>query len=101
MHLLCELCLVPQADDLSLSPYIAECQNIFQELGLTFELHAWGTNLEGDWDTVMTAIKRCHQRVHELGAVRITSTIKLGTRTDRRDSLADKVESVDRRLQSS
>lgn len=99
MHLLCDLCLIPQVDDLSLSPYVAECQKVFAELGLTYQLHAWGTNIEGDWDTVMEAVKRCHQRVHDMGAVRISSTLKLGTRTDREDNLAGKVERVQNILQ--
>jgi len=51
-------------------------------------------NIEGEWD----AVKRCHERVHEMGAPRITTTIKLGTRTDRDQSMADKVQSVERQL---
>ena len=60
--------------------------------------HAYGTNIEGDWDAVMAAIKRCHGRVHEMGAPRITTTIKLGTRTDRDQTMADKVQSVEEKL---
>ena len=44
------------------------------------------------------AIKRCHEVVHERGAPRISSTIKLGTRTDRDQSMQDKVDSVRRKL---
>jgi len=36
--------------------------------------------------------------VHEMGAPRITATIKLGTRTDRSQSLDDKVRSVEEKL---
>lgn len=39
-----------------------------------------------------------HERVHEMGAPRITTTIKLGSRTDRAQSMADKVESVRNKL---
>ena len=61
-------------------------------------LHANGTNLEGDWDAVFAAIKRCHEVVHELGAPRITTVIKLGTRTDRPQAMEDKVASVLRQM---
>jgi uncharacterized protein (TIGR00106 family) len=89
-----DFCLIPLGAELSLTPYIAECQRILAERGLKHELHAYGTNIEGEWETVMDAIKRCHMRVHEMGAPRITTTLKLGTRTDRDDSMARKVESV-------
>ena len=99
MKVICDFCLIPQAEDLSLSPYIAECQRIFADLELSHQLHAYGTNLEGEWDTVMDAIKRCHLRVHEMGPVRISSTLKLGTRTDRDQSIHAKIASVHHQLQ--
>jgi uncharacterized protein YqgV (UPF0045/DUF77 family) len=39
--------------------------------------------------------------VHEMGAPRITTTIKLGTRTDREQGMDDKIRSVQEKLQSS
>ena len=94
MKVIVDFCLIPLGVELSLSPYIAECQSILRDAGLKHELHAYGTNIEGEWETVMDAIKRCHNRVHEMGAPRITTTLKLGTRTDRSDSMAAKVQSV-------
>jgi uncharacterized protein YqgV (UPF0045/DUF77 family) len=47
----------------------------------------------------MAAIKACHRRVHEMGAPRINSTIKLGTRVDREQRMADKVTAVEQVLQ--
>ena len=100
MKLIADFCIIPLGVELSLSPYIAECQRILTDAGLKHELHAYGTNIEGEWDAVMDAIKRCHYRVHELGAPRITTTLKLGTRTDRDDSLERKVLSVEQQLQA-
>lgn len=94
MKVIVDFCLIPLGVELSLSPYIAECQRILNDAGLKHELHAYGTNIEGEWETVMDAIKRCHNRVHEMGAPRITTTLKLGTRTDRDDTMAAKVQSV-------
>ncbi|WP_310599907.1 MTH1187 family thiamine-binding protein [Desulfobulbus sp.] len=98
MHVILDLCLVPLGVGVSVSPYVAECHRVLQEAGLKSQLHAYGTNIEGEWDAVMAAVKRCHQRVHEMGAPRITTTIKLGTRTDRDQSMADKVRSVEQKL---
>ncbi len=47
----------------------------------------------------MAAVKRCHEVVHEMGAPRINTTIKLGTRTDRDQSMEDKINSVEQKLQ--
>jgi len=47
----------------------------------------------------MAAVKRCHEKIHAMGAPRITTTIKLGTRIDRQQSMADKVDSVLRRVE--
>ena len=68
------------------------------EAGLKTSLHAYGTNIEGEWEAVFAAVKRCHETVHALGAPRITTTIKLGTRTDRAQSMEDKVRSVREKL---
>jgi uncharacterized protein (TIGR00106 family) len=89
-----ELCVVPIGTGTSVSKYVAACQQVLDDAGLVHELHAYGTNIEGEWDAVFAAIKRCHEVVHELGAPRIFTTLKVGTRTDRRQSLQDKVVSV-------
>ncbi|MBM9537281.1 MTH1187 family thiamine-binding protein [Desulfobulbus alkaliphilus] len=94
MHVILDLCIVPLGVGVSVSAYVAECHRIIQTTGLKTQLHAYGTNIEGDWDAVMAAVKQCHERVHAMGAPRITTTIKLGTRTDRSQSMADKVQSV-------
>lgn len=43
-------------------------------------------------------MKRCHEVVHEMGAPRISSTLRLGTRTDREQSIEDKIQSVTDKL---
>ena len=98
MHVIVDLCVVPLGVGVSVSPYIAECERILSDAGLTTHLHAYGTNIEGDWDVVFTAIERCHERIHEMGAPRISTTIKLGTRTDREQTMQDKIESVEAKL---
>jgi uncharacterized protein (TIGR00106 family) len=94
MKVIVHFCLVPIGTSVSLSPYVAACEKILAAAGLKTALHANGTNIEGEWDAVFAAIKRCHQVVHEMGAPRISTIITLGTRTDRPQSMEDKVQSV-------
>ena len=98
MNVILDLCLVPIGVGVSVSKYIAACQRVFDEAGLVPHLHPYGTTIEGDWDVVMAAVKNCHRVVHEMGAPRISTTIKLGTRTDRKQSMDDKVRSVEKEL---
>lgn len=98
MRVLVDLCIVPLGVGVSLSSYIAACEKVLQEAGLKTALHSYGTNIEGEWDDVFAAVKRCHEVVHEMGAPRITTTIKAGTRTDRCQTMEDKVRSVQEKL---
>lgn len=91
-----ELCVVPVGVDVSVSDYIAACERVLLEEGFSPELHAHGTNFAGEWDDVMAAVQRCHEVVHDMGAPRIATTLKIDTRTDRVQTLEDKVESVRR-----
>jgi uncharacterized protein (TIGR00106 family) len=94
MKVIIDLCLVPIGVGISLSPYIAACEKVLMDAGLKISLHSYGTDIEGEWDEVFAAVKRCHEVVHEMGAPRITTTIKVGTRTDRSETMEDKVKSV-------
>jgi uncharacterized protein (TIGR00106 family) len=77
---------------------VAACEKIFTDAGLTTRLHAYGTNVEGEWDDVFGAVKRCHEVMHEMGVPRVSTVIKAGTRTDKAQSLDDKVKSVQEKL---
>jgi uncharacterized protein (TIGR00106 family) len=94
-----DLCVVPIGKGISVSEDVAACQRVLREAGLKTHLHAYGTNIEGEWEEVFAAIRRCHEVVHEMGAPRISTTIKLGTRVDRSQTMEDKVRSVEAKLE--
>jgi uncharacterized protein (TIGR00106 family) len=98
MKVIVDLTVSPFGVGLSVSPYIAACHEIFTEAGLKTNLHAYGTNIEGEWDEVFDAIKQCHEKLHAMGVPRLTSSIKVGTRTDKEQSLHDKIDSVKNKL---
>ena len=98
MNVIADLCIVPLGVGLSVSPYVAACQKILSEAGLEIQLHAYGTNIEGEWEAVFSAIRQCHDEIHRMGAPRITTTLKFGTRTDREQHMKDKIRSVNAKL---
>jgi len=98
MKVMVDLCVVPIGVGVSVSEYIAECEKIILKNDLKSQLHPYGTVIEGEWDLVFSVIKKCHERVHEMGAPRVFTSLKVGTRTDREQSMQDKIDSVTSKL---
>ena len=94
MKVIVDFCLIPLGVGVSLSPYIAHCLEILKEGDLEYNLHAYGTTIQGNWDEVFAAVKACFEAVHRDGAPRVHATLKVGTRTDRDQTMADKTASV-------
>ena len=58
------------------------------------QLHPNGTAIEGEWEPVFAAIEACHLAVHAMGCPRVYTQVKGSTRTDKHQTLEDKVASV-------
>lgn len=100
MNVIADVCIIPLGVGVSVSKEIAVCERIFAAAGLSTRLHAYGTNVEGDWDQVFAAVKRCHEALHAQGVPRLSTTMKFGTRIDREQRMDDKVRSVEEKLKS-
>lgn len=100
MKVIADLCVVPIGIGVSVSKEVAICERILAAAGLTTHLHAYGTNIEGEWDQVFAAVKQCHEALHAAGVPRISSTLRFGTRIDREQTIEDKIASVERKLKS-
>jgi uncharacterized protein (TIGR00106 family) len=99
MKVIADLGIIPIGVGLSLSKYVAACEGVLKEAGLQPRLHAYGTNVEGEWDDVFGAVRRCHEVLHEMGVPRISTVIKVGTRTDKGQTMAEKIKSVEGKLE--
>ena len=77
---------------------VAQAHRILADTGLPVLLHGYGTNIEGDYDTIFAALKRIHETLHAGGAARISTTIRLGSRVDKEQSIADKIAAVNEEL---
>lgn len=98
MNVLIDICVVPMGVGVSVSKYVVECQKIFDAAGLKHLMHSYGTNVEGEWNAVMAAVKQCHEKMHEMGVPRVGSTLRVGTRNDREQSMQDKIDSVNAKM---
>ncbi|MBN1566432.1 MAG: MTH1187 family thiamine-binding protein [Acidobacteria bacterium] len=98
MKVIADFCIIPLGVGVSLASYVAECEKILANAGLKIRLHSNGTDIEGEWEQVMQAVKACHQKLHETGVPRITSILHIGTRVDREQTLEDKIRSVEEKL---
>lgn len=98
MQVILDFSIVPMGVQGSVADHVAACQRVLREAGLEHRLHATGTEVAGEWDAVMAAIKRCHEVVHQMGTPRIHTEIKISTRADQRDSLDHRVRAVEEAL---
>jgi uncharacterized protein (TIGR00106 family) len=98
MKVIADLAIIPIGVGVSLSKYVAACERVLKEAGLEPILHANGTNVEGDWEAVFAALKRCHETLHEMGAPRVSTNLRLGSRVDRSQSMQEKIKSVEAKL---
>ncbi len=98
MNVIADIAIVPIGVGVSLSKYVAACERVLLDAGLQPQLHANGTNVEGEWDVVFAALKRCHETLHSMGAPRVSTNLRLGTRSDRLQRMAEKITSVEEKL---
>ena len=92
--------VIPIGVGTSLSRYVVACERVFAQAGLDPQLHAHGTNVEGEWDDVFAAVRKCVETLHAMGAPRISTHLKIGTRTDRPESGEEMVRSVKDKLKA-
>lgn len=99
MKIIAELNIIPIGIGTSLSKYIAECERILQSANLKIELHAEGTDIEGEYNDVVKAVKECIETLHRMGVQRVTASLRLSSRTDKNESMASRIESVEAQLE--
>lgn len=86
-----EIQVIPIGSGVSVRAEVKRAHSILEESGLNAELHANGTNLEGELGDILEAVKRIHETLHAEGTVRIATFMKVATRTDKEPSLAGKL----------
>lgn len=89
-----EITFIPIGTTLSLSSYIGEALKIIEESGLKYEFHSMGTNVEGEWSDIIKLLEKCHQKIFEMGVLRISTSVKFSLRQDKEPSMNLKKEKI-------
>lgn len=97
-----EITIIPiGTSNTSLSRYVAAAVQALNKNGIKYELTGMGTLLESeDINLVFDAIKEAHEAVFEIGAERVSTSVKIDDRRDSNRTISDKVISVKRKLVS-
>jgi uncharacterized protein (TIGR00106 family) len=97
MSVLVHFSIFPLDKGEHLSSYVARAVRIIRDSGLTYQLGAMGTTIEGEWHEVMEVVERCY-RVLETDCDRIVVNMKMDCKKGPAGRMAGKVQSVERKL---
>jgi uncharacterized protein (TIGR00106 family) len=85
-----ELQVIPIGSGVSVRNEIVRVVELLQGYDFIVETHAAGTDIEGEMTDILTAVENIHKTLHEEGAVRLVSSLKLESRTDKTPTLSGK-----------
>lgn len=85
-----EIQVIPIGVGVSVRPWIEKVVSLIEGRGFAPESHAYGTNIEGPISEVLATVRAIHEMLHEDGVPRVSTVVKLGTRTDKDARLAEK-----------
>ncbi len=91
MKALAEIQVIPIGVGVSVRREVKRAHALLEASGLHVELHANGTNVEGELRAILDAIEAVHETLHAEGIARLSTHVKIGTRTDKQPTLAGKL----------
>jgi uncharacterized protein (TIGR00106 family) len=91
---LLEFAMAPGGKGESLSRHVARILDIIDRSGVTYQLTAMGTILEGDWDEVMAVVSDCF-RALQADCSRISLNLKVDYRAGSESRMHSKVDAVE------
>ncbi len=84
----------------SLSKYVAACVDTLKQApGISYQLTAMGTIIQGPLKRVLELAEKMHQVPFAQGAQRVVTTIKIDDRRDKPLTIEGKVKAVVERMQ--
>lgn len=91
MKAIVEIQIIPIGTGVSVRKEVMRAHELLEESGLEISLHANGSNMEGELAEVLAALQRTIETLHDEGIARLSTHVKIGTRTDKVPSMAGKL----------
>lgn len=98
MYVIADICVTPLVSSPSVRSEVALAYKILSDTGMPVHLHGYGTNIEGDYETIIAALRRILEELHQSGVPRISTTLRLDSRTDKSQSIVQKIAAVQEEL---
>ena len=94
---LLEFSMSPMDKGESVSDYVSRSLKIVSDSGVDYRLNPMGTVLEGEWEEVMSVVKKCYETMRS-DCKRITCSVKIDYREGKNGRLESKMASVENKL---
>ena len=85
-----ELQVIPLGAGVSVRAEVMRIVGLLRQHDFVLETHAAGTDIEGELEEILAAVRQIHESLHAEGSARLISYLKLETRTDKEPTLAGK-----------
>jgi uncharacterized protein (TIGR00106 family) len=90
--------IFPMDKGTSVSLYVARAARIIRDSGLTYEIGAMGTCIEGEWEEVIGVVTRCFEDLNK-DCDRIYATVTADYRKGESGRIEKKVRSLESKIQ--
>jgi uncharacterized protein (TIGR00106 family) len=91
MKAIAEVQIIPIGVGVSVRKEVMRAHQLLEESGLNITLHANGSNMEGELGDVLATVQRAIETLHAEGVIRLSTHVKIGTRTDKEASMEGKL----------
>ncbi len=95
--MLAEFSIVPIGSGSSVSDRVSKVLDIIDKSGMPYRLNPMGTVVEGEWEEVMTLVKKCRDELMK-NEDRVLISIKIDDRKGSRNRIEAKIDSIEKRL---
>jgi len=86
--------IVPLDVGTEFKTHVARMLSLIQESGLDYRLGAMETTVEGEWDDIMSLVKRCHESMREMSP-RVLTRLSIDDREGATGRLTGKITDVE------
>lgn len=95
--MLVDLTVIPLRGGRHISDEVAEVIKLIDASGLPYQLTPSGTCIEGEWETVMPLVQRCHHVVRSMSS-HVVTLIKIEEEYGKENKLTTNISSIEQRI---